>query len=455
VSEANGVETSGSRLAVTSWRAYIARHLPGLTRRLGGAKGPHGGRDSSAWAYLLAAASFAICMLRQVPCRLTPGGQNPDSFAWMCYTDITALFYSRGQATGAVPYVSMTWEYPVLTGYFAAFANGVAQFFGAVLSAGADGPQQVANGNLYFAVNAVLLFGCLIWLIASVSKLAPDTPGIAMAVAISPAIMTTALINWDLLVVALTAAGMVAWKRERFVWAGVWWGLGVAAKLYPIVIVGALFILTIRPEARRTLAVARAWLTVVAAACLAWLAVNLPVMVAYPEGWSYFYTYNYGSRPADLGSAWYALSLSGIPVPSASTWSKVVMLVGYAALAVLIYRAPRPPRIEQIAYLAVAVMLVGNLVYSPQYVLWALPLIVLARPHALDYWVFTASELVYFVFIWLYLRGNDLTLGSGKPAVYVLSIVVRLAATGWLMSRVVRDILPPAPDRLVEPTVAG
>lgn len=406
--------------------------------------GSHARRPVAAWAYLLGTLSFLICMLRQVPCQPSTVSANPDRFGWMCYTDITALFFSRGQATGAVPYVSMSWEYPVLTGYFAGLANAVSQFFGAMLSPDADGQQQLVNGHIYFAVSAVGLFACLIWLIASLLKIAPQHPGIAMAVAISPAIMTTALINWDLLVVALTAAGMAAWTRQRFVWAGIWWGLGVAAKLYPVVIIGALVMLCIRPEAWRTLKQARAWLIMVATACATWLLVNLPVMVAYPEGWEYFYTFNYAGRGADLGSFWYALTQAGIAVPQASLWSKIVMLLGYVGLAGLIYIAPKPPSLAQIAYLAVAVMVVGNLVYSPQYVLWILPLVVLARPRALEYWVFTVSELGYFVFIWLYLRGNDLSLGLGPhPWVYVLSIVVRLAATIWVMSRVVRDVLHP------------
>ncbi|MCL2735693.1 MAG: glycosyltransferase 87 family protein [Propionibacteriaceae bacterium] len=434
---------------------YVTTRLPRtLTRRLGGVKGTHAGRVSAGFAYLLAAVSFLICMIRQAPCRQSVPTDSPDRFGWMCYSDITALYFSRGQGTGAVPYVTMNWEYPVLTGYFAAIANTISQFFGAVLSPDAEGQQILDNGNIYFAINAVGLFLCLMWLISSLLRVTPGSPLVAMIVAISPAIWTTALINWDLLVVALTVAGLAAWVEGRHTWAGVWWGLAIAAKFYPLVIVGALAVLVVRRDAWRTRAL-RSWVTMALTAAATWLLVNLPLMVSNMTGWKYFYTFNYANRGADLGSLWYALNLAGLDLGHPSWWSRAVMLLGYAGLAVLIYLAPRKPSASQIAYLAVAVMMVGNLVYSPQYVLWLLPLVVLARPKALDVLVFTFCELFYFVFIWLYLRGDNLTLGfSSVPWLYVLSIIVRITGCVWVMGRVVVDALqvpPPLRGRAPAP----
>jgi len=428
-----------------------------LTRRLSGPMGLHGARMSHAWAYALATLSWVICMLRQSPCRQALPSDSPDRFGWMCYSDITALFFSRGQGTGAVPYFGMNWEYPVLTGYFATIAGGISQIFGAVLNPSADGQQVLNNANIYFAVNAVGLFLCLLWLVASILKIAPNYPVLAMVVAISPAIWTTGLINWDLLVVALTAAGLASWVRDKPMTAGLWWGLAIAAKFYPLVIVGALAVLCVRPDAWRTRATLKAWLKMAAVAVVTWVVVNLPVMVTNMTGWQYFYNFNYASRQADLGSFWYALSLAGIHMGSAaSIWSRVIMLLGYVGLALLIYFAPKTPTAPQIAYLAVTVMIVGNLVYSPQYVLWVLPLIVLARPKVLDLTIFTVSELIYFAVIWMYLRQDNLTLGipaapwtgpgaAPIPWIYVLAILLRIAATIWVMTRVARDCLSKAP----------
>jgi len=411
-----------------------------LTRRLGGPLGKHVAGISRGWVYIVATISWLICMVRQVPC--VKG--TSDTFGWMCYSDITALYSTRGQNTGGIPYASVQWEYPVLTGYFVTIANWISKIFGAVLSPDASGDQLSTNTHIYFAVNAVLLFACLIWLVTSVMKLASNMPQLAMLVAISPGIWTTGLINWDLLVVALTAAGFVAWKEEKWVISGVWWGLAVAAKFYPIVIIGALFVLCVRPDALRGVSKLRGWGIMAGIAAATWAIVNLPVMLTHFDGWEYFFTFN-AERGADLGSFWYALSLAGIHVQTSTTWallSRLVIVLGYIGLALLIYLARRPGTDIQVAYLAVAILIAGNLVYSPQYVLWILPLVVLARPKALDIWVFTMSELFYFVLIWLYLRGNDLSLGfSPAPWMYIFSIVVRVAATVFVMSRVVRDML--------------
>jgi len=419
---------------------------PYLVGRLGGAMGTHSARVSGAWAFLLGMVSWVICMFRQVPCQFPPAGTAPDRFGWMCYTDITALYYSRGQVTGGIPYIDVAWEYPVLTGYFARIANVIAGWLGADLSADIEGSQMALNANIYFAVTAVGLFLCIMWLISSQLQIAPANPGLAMAVAISPTIWATGLINWDALVIALTAAGLASWIKGKPGWAGLWWGLGVAAKLYPIVIIGALAVLCLRKPAFRT-KLTRQYFFMLATAIITWSVANLPVMITQFDGWKLFYTMNYSDRGADLGSLWYALSLMGLGVPDPTTLSRAVMIMGYIGLAFLILMARKTPTVIQIAYLAVAIMMVGNLVYSPQYVLWLLPLIVLARPKVLDVFVFTCAELFYFVFIWLQLRGNDLTLGiSDAPWVYILSILVRIGATIWIMSRVVRDVVTAQPD---------
>ena len=66
-----------------------------------------------------------------------------------------------------------------------------------------------------------------------------------------------AFTNWDLLAVALTTLGMWAWARRRPVLAGVLLGLGVAAKLYPLLLLGALFLLCLRAGRLRRLAARR------------------------------------------------------------------------------------------------------------------------------------------------------------------------------------------------------
>ena len=401
-----------------------------------------------AWVYLLATLTWLIAMVRQTPCHQTPTNSSPDRLGWMCYTDVTSLYF-RGdalaghlpQANGGIPYIDVLWEYPVLTGYFATLANFLSSLLGADLRLGISGDQGLINASIYFSVTAVGLFICFLWLMSSMIRIAGDNPLVIYGVALSPLVMTTSLINWDLLVVALTAAGLASWLEGKPLWAGVFWGLGVAAKLYPLVIIGALMVLCFRRGAWTT-RVTRSWLVMASVGVAVWLLVNLPMMVTHLEGWSYFYTFNLGHRGADLGSIWLGLKLVGLPVGDPGLWARVVMMIGYGGLALLIYFARRAPSAPQIAYLAVAVFVVPNLVYSPQYVLWMLPLLLVVRPRLRDLVIFTLGELFYFCTIWWYLRKNDLTLGLGDvPWVYVFAIVTRIGITVWLMVVVVRDVV--------------
>jgi hypothetical protein len=124
------------------------------------------------------------------------------------------------------------------------------------------------------------------------------------------------------------------------------------------------------------------------------------------------------------------------------------MALGYAGIAVLVLFAPVPPRAGQVAFLCVGVMVTLNMVYSPQYVLWLLPLIVWARPVLRDLVVWAGAELFYFGAVWLYLGDLPLPEGAGPPKLYVVAILARVAATWWVMARVVRDVRRPADDPL-------
>src|SRR5690606_22495313 len=81
-----------------------------------------------------------------------------------------------------------------------------------------------------------------------------------------------------------------------------------------------------------------------------------------------------------------------------------------------------------------------------QYVLWLLPLAVLARPRWRDLLIWQAGEAVYFVAIWWYL-GHHLDPGNGGDSVlYWVAIVIRVVAQLWLVAVVVRDCLRPDRD---------
>lgn len=383
------------------------------------------------WVLLAGTASFLVLMLRQLPCQL---GGSP--YQAMCYSDIAPLFYARGLAEGKVPFISADVEYPVLIGAFMEVARRITLALGGQTGEGLPSSTISHAASLFVGVNALLLFGCFLLVLWAHLKMA--RPWDAMMIAIAPAVMTTGLINWDFMVLAFASLGLLAWARRRPGWAGIWLGLGIAAKLYPLLFFVVLAVLCFRSGRLKAF-----WLATAGAAG-SWLAVNLPVYLISPSGWLYFWTFNV-DRGADLGSLWYALSLSGYGVDDASAAQTWWMVVGTAAICLLLLLSPRRARLSQGLLLITVLFLVVNKVYSPQYVLWLLPLVVLALPRW-RYWViFSAAELLYFMAIWAHLDGS-LASGSGGQGLYVAAVFVRIGVQLWLAGVVVRDILQPAHD---------
>src|SRR5690606_5141373 len=112
-------------------------------------------------------------------------------------------------------------------------------------------------------------------------------PRDGLLVAAAPTLALAGTINWDLVAVAATALAVLAWARNRPWLVGVFIGLGAAAKLYPALLLGPILVLALRELALGGGRWQPAAKTVVAAAGT-WLVVNLPVMIAYPEGWQLF-----------------------------------------------------------------------------------------------------------------------------------------------------------------------
>jgi uncharacterized membrane protein len=287
----------------------------------------------------------------------------------------------------------------------------------------------------------LLLFLATLFAAWALVRVHRTRPYDAALFAASPALVATGLVNWDLLAVALVAGALLAWSRHRPVLTGVLIGLGIATKFYPLFLLGGVLVICLRRRAWGDAAKA------LLATAAAWLLVNLPAMATGWAQWMHFWTFN-DDRGADLGSFWMVLSqagadatpsvINGVSLALFAAWCLVVLTIGL--------RAPLDPRLAQLAFLVVAGFLLVNKVYSPQYVLWLLPLAVLARPRWRDQLIWQACELFYFAAVWWYLD-DQLTPGAGaQPVFYWVAILVRMAGEIFLMARVTRDVLHPEHD---------
>jgi len=405
----------------------------------------------------VAAVALMLGMVQKTPCVSSNWTGGNERYAKMCYSDVPYLYTGRGFAERAFPFGEnddryQAMEYPVVIAYF---AHGAAVLTHAVsgwpdveerAERSADevyaAPGVAEESGRYFKVTAVLLAAFALLAAFFLSRAHRGRPWDAMLFAASPALVLTGLINWDLLAVAMVAGAMWAWARGKPLLTGIFIGLGTATKLYPVFLLGALLVVCLRNRQLRLFAVATA------ATVVTWLLGNAPAMALGFDQWKVFWSFN-SDRGADLGSLWLVWQQAGHTVTpdliNTVSWAFFVgVCLAVLALGLL---ARRTPRIPQLAFLIVAGFLLVNKVYSPQYVLWLLPLAVLARPRWRDILIWQAGEVFYFASVWLYLGEFTAPGASGEPdRFYWLAIVVRVLCELYLVVVVVRDILAPWRD---------
>ena len=235
----------------------------------------------------------------------------------------------------------------------------------------------------YWDVNFV--FTAVLWIVTVVvtAKSAGRRPWDALMVAVAPGIILAGSINWDLWAVALLAVGMWLFGGRRPLLAGIFFGLGAAMKLYPLLVLGALLIL------------ARA------------LAEVGPV----PLGRAGHGGGLAGGQPADddrqrrrlervlhllrrtrPGTVLDLARLGRGHGPDRRTPPSTpgsLSLLAYGAFFLCLRGDLRPrgqcrhrPRVAQLTFLIVAAFVLCNKVYSPQFVMWLVPLAALARARA-------------------------------------------------------------------------
>jgi uncharacterized membrane protein len=390
---------------------------------------------------LVAIGMFALGMVQKLPCYDGAWFFGASSqYTHACYSDIPHLYQGRGFADGLVPYFDKIpgdmeyLEYPVLTGVFMEVA--------AWLTPGSGTIQE--QEQWYWMVNAGMLMACAAVIAVCSARIHRRRPWDGLLVALAPAFALTATINWDLLAVALLAAAMLMWSRQRPLAFGVLIGLATAAKFYPFLLLGPLFVLCWRAGKWREFG------TALLGAVGGWLAVNLPVMLLAPDGWAKFYRFSQ-ERGVDFGSAFLVISQRmniQITPETANAYAMIAMLLICGGITALALTAPRRPRFAQLAFLIVAAFILTNKVYSPQYVLWLVPLAALARPRWRDFLIWQACEVVYYLGIWLYLAYT--TSGEAHkglpPEGYHVAIMAHLLGTLYLCVIVVRDIFMPERD---------
>jgi len=348
------------------------------------------------------------------------GWATPDQYIHACYSDIPALYGERGLSKGEWAYSneSESVEYPVVTG----------AVMWALAHITPHGDNAVKN---YFSINIFFIALLLILISLIIYKFRPE---FAYLYPLAPAGIASLYINWDLWAI-ISMVGAIYWfDRKKLDLSALALGISISTKFLPIFLLFPIAFIFLR---RKQLKGALRYLLISA---ITFAAINLPVYVTTPEGWLRFYQLNI-SRSSDWGSLWYALTALGVNLANLNYLSILILLAGFAAIAIYILELRQTPSLASLSFIVLATVMCASKVYSPQYVLWLIPLAVIALTDKRDlhaFWIWQAGEIIYHIAIWQHLA-TVTGAKFGLPVYgYAIATLARIAVTIYLIAILVR-----------------
>ena len=364
--------------------------------------------------------SSSLSFLKFNHCRLK-NFTSPDNYVHACYTDIPALFSERGLDTNTFPYISATnsFEYPPVIG----LGNWLISF----ITPSSD------SHRFFFDINAVLIIALFFISAFIVRKIAPKYQYIFPLV---PAVIASLFINWDIWAVVTTLAAIYYFDKKKYEQSGIWLGISIATKFFPIVLLLPIAIIFYRSNQLKQLL--RYLLTTFSF----WAVINIPIAIIYFDGWWKFFKLNL-ERGEDFGSVWYGLSLLNIKVSNLDLLYPLISLTLFALLAYYLLKLPNLPNLAAVALFAVVIFTTISKVYSPQYVLWLTPLAVIALrkdKQLIAFWFWQATEIIYHLAIWQYLAlFSDAQFGLPAGG-YALATIIRVIGMCTFAYILMRDL---------------
>jgi hypothetical protein len=451
---------------------------------------------------LLAVAVLGAGVVQKQHCR-NSGWTNPDLYWHACYSDIPVQYNGVGLSGPTRPGVTEVIEGGVLGSPVTAAAMWTVSLFVD------DDTSQAQSQRRYFDLSVLLLAVALIALVVVVGKGAGRRPWDAAHVALSPVLITVALVSYDLVAVALAAGSLLAWSRRRTVLAGVLLGLAVSA--HPVTVVFGFAMVLVAVRAGR-------WTDIsdfVGAGVLTWLALRgllfpdfsflllavvltAAVLVAvighriwsvsgigpsaltalvltgvvsvfgasspwtdlglarawatwqgtgpgYGSVWMVPKLVTESQQSREAGQTVFVLDASSATMASLLAMMLVVFVAFFLALG-----AARRPRVADLALFLTAGILLVSKTVPVQASLLLLPLIAWSGLRWRDQAMWAAAEVTHFVGIWLYIAGQET--GRGLPAAFYLILLLwRLSMITWVGYQGVRHGLRPWTDPIRSP----
>ena len=190
---------------------------------------------------------------------------TPDVYVHACYSDLPALFGARDLINKTWPYSSSmnAVEYPPLT--------GVVMWATSLVTPGGD------NGyRYYFLINALLIAFLFAGSAILLSRMKPE---FWYLLPLSPAVILSLYINWDLWAVITAVASIYWFDKKSHSKSAVALGISIATKFFPIVLLLPIAVIYLRRHEIKN------FIQYLLISIGTLIAINLPFALTTPTGW--------------------------------------------------------------------------------------------------------------------------------------------------------------------------
>lgn len=364
------------------------------------------------------------------------GWGTPDVYWKACYSDLPTMAINEALSSGDPYRGAAPLTDPALTGV-------LLRVLAALVPASGLERQQwfFVAWTITAAVLTIVTVVATVWTCRR-------RPGWAAHVAFSPLLVTVALVSTDLFGITLAALAVWAWSRQRPVTSGFLFGLAIAARTYPLLLVIVLGALALRSGTLRE------WARTAGVALIT--AVLTLGVIATVFGSGVFATYQvWANASAQLGSPWYLATMWDRPIHMSVLTVLTVLgwLIAICAGFALSLSAPVRPRFGEVAIVVLAIVLMTGKALPVQSSLWLVPLVALAGLKWRDHLLWATTEVLSFVAVWLYLGGLSQVNAALPKEWYAGFLVLRLLGLAWLAFAAARQAM--RRQKVGAPGVAG
>lgn len=273
---------------------------------------------------------------------------------YFCYSDIWPWYYGPFYDTSielGMPYITELNEYPVLTGLFIYFTRLVG---------------QTQDGYYLLSAFLLILFAAVAtYLLYRIIQERTDIKVIYIYWILAPTMFFFLVFNWDMIAVMFVVVAFYFMRKDRDYVASAFLALGFCSKLYPI-----LFLLPLLLKKRRP----GEWIKIAGIFGAVSLTINLPFMLSNFEGW-YFIIDFQSQRPPNPDSIWGVIH-SLAPQLSITYINAISFLLLAVSSIVVVWKYRHESTIKLCLILTI-LFLIFNKIFSPQHLLWLLPLFAL------------------------------------------------------------------------------